>query len=125
MNLSHAKPLRSILWCLLFLLIFSLPVHAATADTDTWHFQLAPYGWLAGQNGKVATLPPLPPADIDIDFYDDILGNINGALFLVGEARKGHLGVVADIAYVDIELDGPTPEPFFTLLTSRTESWIV
>ena len=99
MNLSHPKPLRSILWCLLFLLIFSLPVHAATADNDTWHFQLAPYGWLAGQNGKVATLPPLPPSDIDIDFYDDILGNINGAFFLVGEARKGRLGVVADIAY--------------------------
>jgi len=28
----------------------------------------------------VATLTGLPPADIDIDFWDDILGNINGAL---------------------------------------------
>ena len=35
------------------------------------------------------------------------------------------MGIVANFAYVDIELDGPTPGPFFTLLTSRTESWIV
>lgn len=125
MNFSHAKSLRSILWCLFLLLIFSLPAHAATDDSDTWHFQLAPYGWLAGQNGTVATLPPLPPVDIDIDFYDDIIGNIKGALFLVGEARKGRYGVVADIAYVDIEIEDPTPGPLFTLLTSRTESWIV
>jgi hypothetical protein len=81
-------------------------------------------GWQA-RTARFATLSPLPPADIDIDFYDDILGNINGALFLVGEALKGLLGVVADIAHVDIELDGPTPGPLFTLLTSRTESWIV
>lgn len=125
MNLSHTKSLRSILWCLFLLFIFSLPAHAATDDTDTWHFQLAPYGWLAGQNGKVATIPPLPPVDIDIDFYDDILGNINGALFLVGEARKGRFGMVADVAYVDIEIEDPTPGPLFTLLNSRTQSWII
>ncbi len=125
MNLSQAKPLGSIFWCLLLLMIFSIPAHAATEDTDTWHFQLAPYGWLAGQNGTVATIPGLPPADIDIDFYDDIIGNINGALFLVGEARKGRYGIVADIAYVDIEIEDPTPGPLFTLLTSRTKSWIV
>jgi len=125
MNLTHCKILLSLPCCLLLLLMISLPVNAATDDTDTWHFQLAPYGWLAGQNGTVATLPPLPPADIDIDFYDDIIGNINGALFLVGETHKGRYGLVADIAYVDIEIEDPTPGPLFTLLTSRTESWIV
>jgi len=109
----------------LLMLIFLLPAHSAAADNDTWHFQLAPYAWLAGQSGRVATIPPLPPADIDIDFYDDILGNINGVLFLVGEARKGRYGIVADVAYVDIEIEAPTPGPLFTLLTSRTQSWII
>jgi hypothetical protein len=125
MNLVRQKFEYSLLWCLFLLLFFSLPAHAATADNDTWHFQLAPYAWLAGQKGTVATLPPLPPADIDIDFYDDILGNINGALMLVGEARKGRYGMVMDIVYTDIELEDPTPGPFFTLLDSRTQSWIV
>ena len=125
MKFIQDKFLQSIFFCLFLLPIFSLPAHAATDQNDTWTFQLAPYAWLAGQNGTVATIPPLPPADIDIDFYDDIVGNINWALFLVGEARKGRFGIVADVAYVDIELEDPTPGPFFTLLTSRTESWIV
>lgn len=125
MNLVQHKFNYSLLWCLFLLLFFYLPAHAATADNDTWHFQLAPYAWLAGQKGTVATLPPLPPADIDIDFYDDIIGNINGALMLVGEARKGRYGMVMDIAYTDIEIEDPTPGSFFTLLNSRTKSWII
>ena len=125
MSLLPYKFLYSSLWCLFLLLLFSLPAHAATDDNDTWHFQLAPYAWLAGQKGTVATIPPLPSADIDIDFYDDIFGNINGALMLVGEARKGRLGMVMDIAYTDIEIEDPTPGPLFTLLSSKTQSWIV
>jgi hypothetical protein len=70
-------------------MVWSFSAYAESDGTDKWHFQMAPYAWLAGQEGKVATLPPLPPADIDVHFYDDILGNINGALMLVGEARKG------------------------------------
>lgn len=33
--------------------------------------------------------PGLLAADVDIDFFDDILGNINGSFALIGEARKG------------------------------------
>jgi hypothetical protein len=69
---------------LLFFQTFSFSAYADSNSGDQWEFQLAPYAWLAGQNGKVATLPGLPPADIDIDFYDDIWGNINLAGMLVG-----------------------------------------
>ncbi|MBW1790118.1 MAG: hypothetical protein JRK53_26470 [Deltaproteobacteria bacterium] len=44
---------------------------------------------------------------------------------LVGEARKGRLGVVMDVAYTDIESENATPGPFFSKITSRTKSWIV
>jgi len=109
----------------LITLCLSLSARAESSSSDKWEFQLAPYAWLAGQNGKVATTPPLPPADIDVDFYDDILGNINGALMLVGEARKGRYGMVMDIAYTDIEFKNPTPGPVFSSITSKTKSWIV
>jgi hypothetical protein len=109
--------LSTIAWC------FS--AYAESNAGDEWKFQIAPYAWLAGQEGKVATLPPLPPADIDVDFYDDVLGNIKGALMLVGEARKGRYGLVMDVAYTDIEVEEPTPGPFFTTIKSRTKSWIV
>lgn len=102
-----------------------LPAYANCADTEKWEFQLAPYGWLAGQNGQVGTVPGLPPADVDVDFYDDVFGNINGAVMLVGEARKGDFGLFADILYMDIEMEESTPGPLFTSLTSQTKSWII
>ena len=125
MNISKLKLLFVILYGFLFMLVFSLPAHSAAAGNDTWEFHLAPYAWLAGQNGTVATLPGLPPADIDIDFWDDILGNLNGALFLVGEARKDRFGVFVDVAYVNIESDDTTLAPYFSTVVSETESWIV
>jgi hypothetical protein len=106
-------------------LIFCLSTHADGGTSEKWEFQLAPYAWLAGQKGTVGTLPGLPAADIDIDFYDDVLGNINGALMLVGEARKGQYGLVMDVAYFDIEDEESTPGPYFSSINSRTKSWIV
>jgi len=109
----------------LFFQILSISAYADPTSGDKWEFQLAPYAWLAGQKGTVATLPGLPPADIDVDFYDDILGNINGALMLVGEARKGRFGLVMDVAYTDIEMEDPTPLGiFYSSMISRTKSWM-
>lgn len=103
----------------------TLPKIATASENEEWKFRLSPYAWLAGQSGSVATLPGLPPVDIDVDFWDDILGNINGALFLVGEARKEKWGVFIDLAYVDIESDNPSPTPAFSSIDSTTTSWIV
>ena len=106
--------------------ILSISAYAESNSSDKWEFQLTPYAWLAGQKGTVATLPGLPEADIDVDFYDDILGNINGALMLVGEARKGRFGLVMDVAYTDIEMENPTPLGiFYSAVNSRTKSWMV
>jgi hypothetical protein len=109
---------------ILSVLLLAAPVHAETETGDRWHFQIATYGWLSGQKGTLATLPGLPAADVDVDFYDDILGNINGSFALIGEARKGRVGVVTDVSYSDIEDDDATPGPLFTTLTSRTKTWI-
>jgi hypothetical protein len=109
---------------ILAVLLLAAPVHAETETGDRWHFQIATYGWLSGQKGTLATQPGLPAADVDIDFYDDIAGNINSAFSLIGEVRKGRLGVVADVNYSDIEDDEATPGPLFSALTSRTKTWI-
>jgi hypothetical protein len=111
----------------IFLLFYCfLASNQAVAEaSDSWEFHIAPYAWLAGLDGSVATLPGLPPADIDIDFYDDILGNINGAFMLVGEARKDRFGITMDVVYTDIESDSAVPGQNFTTLTSQTTNWIV
>jgi hypothetical protein len=122
------SPVRIIL-CLVCAILFSqllyTPARADSGGENKWNFQLGTYAWLAGQSGTVSTLPGLPPADIDIDFSDDIVGNISGAFFLVGEARKGRWGIFTDIAYVDIEIEDESLEPYFSNLESGTKSWIV
>ena len=110
---------------MLVVFLLALPVHGETGISDKWQFHIAPYAWLCGQKGDLATQPGLPASEVDIDFYDDILGNINGSFSLVGEAFKGRYGVVADIDYSDIEDDDATPGPFFSTLTTRTKTWIV
>jgi len=47
---------------------------------------LTPYAWLAGLGGTVSTAPGLQDAEINVDLYDDILGNIKIAALLSGEA---------------------------------------
>jgi hypothetical protein len=70
-------------------------------------------------------LSGLPLAEINIDFLDDILGNISGALLVLGEARKDNWGKFADIAYVNNEIEDETLTPYFNSLSSKTESWII
>lgn len=108
----------------LFLLLQINSAQSQEVEDGQWQFQLAPYAWLAGQEGTVSSLPGLPTADIDIDFWDDILGNINGAVFLIGEARKGRFGVFADLAYTDIELEENTPGSYFSTISSQTKTWM-
>ena len=123
MNMAHHTYRFSIL--LLCGLIF-YQIMSSSASADQWEFQLAPYVWLSGQNGTTSTLPGLPPADVDIDFYDDIWGNINLAGMLVAEARKGRFGLFTDIVYTDIEMEDPTPYGvLYSAVDSQTKSWMV
>ena len=122
---SLSKVSRVIICGVIYTLAWCFPAYADVNSSDKWEFQIAPYAWLAGQKGKVATLPGLPPADVEYDFYDDILDNSNGSLMLVGEARKGRYGMVMDVSYSDIESEDSTPGPFFSSINSRTKSWMV
>lgn len=79
---------KSCIWAVLCVLFTSLSAHAESINSDKWEFTIATYACLAGQKGSVATLPGLPATDIDVDFYDDIIGNIQCALFLKTEAHK-------------------------------------
>lgn len=97
---------------ILTVLLLVLPGHAETETNDAWHFQIATYAWMSGQKGTLATQPGLPAADVDIDFYDDILGNINGSFALIGEARNGRVGVVTDVSIRISKTTMPPPARF-------------
>lgn len=104
---------------LITLLIASM-MSTATAQSltrsepsDGWSFTFAPYVWAAGIEGEAATLPPAPPAQVDAGF-DDILDNLDVAFMGIAEARKGRFGLLADIVYTKLSIDGQTPGPFFS-----------
>ena len=126
MKNSVGRFARFFICSIICLLVACFSAHAESSGSKEWEFQLSLYGWLDGQTGTVATLPGLPPTDIDVDFYDDILGNINFALFLVGEAHKGRWGGRLDIAYTDIEDENALPNAIlWSSADSRTKSWMV
>lgn len=85
---------------------------AQTPDPERWQFSLTPYFWAAGIDGKVATLPGAPTAEVDASF-SDIIDQTNGGLMLTAEARRGRFGVLADLTYLDLSDDSGTPGPLF------------
>jgi opacity protein-like surface antigen len=74
---------------------------AAEDDDDDWHFSITPYLYLLSLQGNVAAFPGIPPVNVDVDF-DTLSNELEGALMLQGEARKGRWGVLANVDYFAI-----------------------
>jgi hypothetical protein len=83
-----------------------------SAKSDSWTFGLTPYVWLAGLEGDVATIAALPPISVDAGF-DDIIENIDFTLMVAAEARRGRFGLLADISYLSLSVEGDTPGTLF------------
>jgi opacity protein-like surface antigen len=76
---------------------------AAQAPADRWTFSLAPYLWLPSVDGKLNYGPPPAggsSANVSVD-ADTLLDNLDMALMLIGEARRGRWLVATDIIYLD------------------------
>jgi opacity protein-like surface antigen len=73
-------------------------VHAQDAGTTSgWSFQITPYLWMAGIDGDV-TGPRGNSASFDASI-GDVLSHLEGGLMLLGEARYGRWGLLADFDY--------------------------
>ncbi|RLD06037.1 MAG: hypothetical protein DRI65_07555 [Chloroflexota bacterium] len=92
---------------MVLLTLFILPVTAIASD-DEWEFNITPYLWGSGLKGDIGTLPPAPVVEADISF-SDIMDNLDMALMVGGEARKGRFGLIGDVIYMDIGAGGKTP----------------
>jgi hypothetical protein len=101
--------------------IAGIPAMADQGQQD-WHFQLAPYVWLASLEGDIATLSGLPKVEVDAGF-DDILDHTDLAVMLAAEARYRRLGVFVDLAYMELSIDEGTPGPFFSEVDLSTDTF--
>ena len=105
---------------------------AGDAKDDGWKFNFTPYAWGTSLKGQVASLPGVPPADIDVSL-SDILSNLDIGLMGVGGARKGRFAVFGDLFYANISADADTRGLLFSgadyeqklLFASAGVSWRV
>jgi len=77
---------------------------AETPETGSWVVDAALYGWAAGLSGSVATLPPLPAANINLGF-SDLLSNLDGAYMGSVYARRDRFVVFGDLMYAKLSAD--------------------
>ncbi|KPJ82618.1 MAG: hypothetical protein AMJ58_00165 [Gammaproteobacteria bacterium SG8_30] len=95
-----------------------------TAAAADWEFKLAPYLWFAGLEGTAATIPGLPPGEIDIS-PSKALEDTETALMLMFEARKGRSGLFTDLVYSDVRSDEELIPALGLSLRSETKSTLL
>jgi hypothetical protein len=91
---------------LMTLIAISLPAYAGEpAPADTWTFAVRPYLWAPGVHGTLKY--DIPPGDggggANVDITSYILQNLNFALMLSAEAKKGDWALLTDVVYLDVE----------------------
>jgi hypothetical protein len=96
----------------------------ATAAED-WKFAVTPYLWGAGVNGTATVA--LHEADVNKSF-SDILNDLDFAMMVNLQARKGRLGFYTDVTFLGLSDTTPVTGPGgATLLEASTslDNWIV
>ncbi len=85
------------------------PPHAiAQAGGDQWRFTLTPYLWLPNVDGTLNfSTPPgaggSPSVEVGPNNY---LENLDFAIMLAGEARRGDWAIISDVIYLDFSDEG-------------------
>ena len=80
---------------------------APPASSEPWELSVTPYLWATALKGNAGV--GRTNADVDASF-SDILKNLNGALMLSLELRKGRFGLQSDSIYANLEDDGATAQ---------------
>jgi len=108
---------------LLTLGLMSPAVMAQSFDKESNEIVLTPYLWATAISGT-STVGTLPPLDIDASF-SDILDNLNFAMSLHTEFKRGPWVFVIDPTYISIEMDAAPPIPNVQPGTMGVDIWIV
>ncbi|MEZ5864584.1 MAG: hypothetical protein R3D25_11170 [Geminicoccaceae bacterium] len=84
------------------LLCVAGPAPTRAADSlvsDEWEFQLTPYFWALAMEGNTKVKGIKGEPDVS---FSDIWDNLDFALMLEGEVRKGRIGMYANAIYADL-----------------------
>jgi len=91
----------------LAMLLVPTPAMAQSPE-DQWHFSIMPYLWLPTIEGTInhkgGGASGSPSVDVKVG-PDDYLSELDGALLLAAEARKGKWSFLADVTYFKVSDD--------------------
>ena len=105
MGISRGAQMR--IGCVAGLVLGLLSTPAAAEEG--WQFNLAPYLWGAGIDGRVAHAAL--PNDVSVDMpFSDIWKNLDIGAMVAFEARKGRTGLLLDGLYVKTSNDATIPQ---------------
>lgn len=78
------------------------PTLAEEPVSEDWQYSVVPYLWALSLKGDVTARGEKSAVDVG---FDKILENLNFAVMLLGDARKGRWGVFGDVLYAKLEDD--------------------
>lgn len=93
-----------------------------TTTDDKWHFQVSPYLWIAGINGRAGVGDLI--VDVDSGLTDDNV-HLNAGFMATFEARRNRLIVLTDLQYSNLGTERPTPGPLFSGATAEFKTFIL
>ena len=92
------------------------PVSSEVIETPQaaaeWEFRVEPYGWLTNIDGAVGAGGLT--TDVDANFFDDIIDQLEMAAALQFEARRGRWGIIMDGFYSELGSAGTPPGTLYS-----------
>ena len=92
------------------------PMQTPPSAASPWEFRIEPYIWLPSLNGTVGVRGRTTDIDMDLsDLFDSDSGSggntfdLNMLFAMQLEVRNGRWGILADGAYVDLDVSGSAP----------------
>ncbi len=126
METDMINRLRNFVRIILQAVVFSMlstMAFAQSFDRDSNEIILAPYLWATAISGT-STVGMLPPLDIDASF-SDILDNLNFAMSLHTEFKRGPWVFVIDPTYISLEMEVVPPIPDVPAGKMEVDVWLV
>jgi len=90
---------------------------------DEWHFNVAPYVWLAGMDGDVTVRGF--NSEVDLDFFGDIFEVLDIGALGHFEASKGPWTAMTDLVYMKVSENGDTPGPIISDIDVEMQTLIL
>ena len=99
------------------------PPPPASTAAGPWFVRITPYAWLPSVSGSTRGDRRVPSLSMDKDF-SDILSDLDFAGMIVGTVRYERVGLLVDLDYVSLSVDGNLSGPFRTRYHTNLEALV-